>query len=404
MKSRFVQLLLAIAALATFPLAAQDDLGKWGKFISPLGDCPFKQTEARMEITVPGTERPHGLTAELQSMDAPRVLQPIKGDFTIQVKAGGLLDPGNEATEPGRAPYNAGGLVVMIDEKNYVTLVRAALQRDGRAFPYANFEMRVNGECEQIGDARARPLKLDQPAFLKLARRENVFRGFVSDDGEHWDEVGTKEAPRDWPAEAQAGIVAISNARQPFSADFAELKLQPAKAPATVAANAPVNPFNQYEPSDSSEDCELCKKNLAKISEAILAYRKEHKDIPNWLSDLVPKYLPDDAVLICPVTTKTGRLSPFGALDPKLRSSYLYEFCPTPMTATVKGAFDGPLRTNRDWKRQQMGLVGSEVPIVRCLLHNPVLNLSFGGRIYESPMFWEQNFLDVVRMEDFAPR
>ena len=61
------------------------------------------------------------------------------------------------------------------------------------------------------------------------------------------------------------------------------------------------------------------------------------------------------------------------------------------------------MMTTRDWKKQQMGLVGSEVPIVRCLLHEPVLNLSFGGKIYESPLFWEKNFLDVATMKDFAP-
>lgn len=60
--------------------------------------------------------------------------------------------------------------------------------------------------------------------------------------------------------------------------------------------------------------------------------------------------------------------------------------------------------TTRQWKRQQMGVVGSEVPIVRCLLHDPVLNLSFGGRIYDSGTLWESNFLDVVKMEDFNPR
>ena len=174
--------------------------------------------------------------------------------------------------------------------------------------------------------------------------------------------------------------------------------------PSAPAAAAPVNPFNRYVPADDPADCALCKKNLEKIAVAILAYRKENKDIPNWLSDLYPKYLSDQNLLICPVTQKTEKLSPFGAPDPKLRCSYLYEFAPTPMTAVVKSAFSGPLRTNRDWKRQQMGLVGSDVPIVRCLLHKPVLNLSFGGKIYESPLFWEQNFLDVVKMEDFSPR
>ncbi|MEQ1861460.1 MAG: hypothetical protein ABMA13_16175 [Chthoniobacteraceae bacterium] len=168
-------------------------------------------------------------------------------------------------------------------------------------------------------------------------------------------------------------------------------------------APAPPNPNQRYEPSQDKADADGCKHNLQKVSDAIAAYRKDNKDIPNWLSDLVPKYLTAED-LICQVTKKTGRLSPFGALDPKLRCSYLYEFPPTPITATVKAAFPGPMMTTRQWKRQQMGIVGSEVPIVRCLLHSPVLNLSFGGRIYESPLFWEKNFLDVARMEDFQPK
>ncbi len=42
-----------------------------------------------------------------------------------------------------------------------------------------------------------------------------------------------------------------------------------------------------------------------------------------------------------------------------------------------------------DWKRQQIQLAGQHVPLVRCLLHDPVLNLSIGGKIYETQMAWE---------------
>lgn len=165
----------------------------------------------------------------------------------------------------------------------------------------------------------------------------------------------------------------------------------------------PPNPNQSYEPSKDKADADGCKHNFKKITDAIAEYRKDNKDIPNWLSDLVPKYLAAED-LICPVTKKTERLSPFGVLDPKLRCSYLYEFSPTPIPEVVKAVFPGPVMTNRQWKRQQMGVVGSEVPIVRCLLHAPVLNLSFGGRIYESTMLWENNFLDVTRMKDFQPQ
>jgi hypothetical protein len=80
-----------------------------------------------------------------------------------------------------------------------------------------------------------------------------------------------------------------------------------------------------------------------------------------------------------------------------------YEFTPTPIPEVVKGAWPGPKMTMREWKRQQMELVGPEVPLVRCLLHEPALNLSMGGKVYESPVFWELNFTNVAKLEAFSP-
>ena len=59
--------------------------------------------------------------------------------------------------------------------------------------------------------------------------------------------------------------------------------------------------------------------------------------------------------------------------------------------------------TMRQWKQQQMTLVGSEVPLIRCLLHDPALNLSFGGKVYESQVYWELNFTNVAKLEAFNP-
>lgn len=156
------------------------------------------------------------------------------------------------------------------------------------------------------------------------------------------------------------------------------------------------NPY-PFLPSDDKADCALCRANLEKINRAIQAYRRDHKDLPNWLSDLYPQYLPDPNVFICPVTRKTGRLSAYGPLDPEIYCSYSYEFAPDPLWTPNSMSV-------RDWKRQQMAVIGSDVPIVRCLLHDPVQNLSFGGRIYESGLMWEDNFTDVVRREDLQPK
>jgi hypothetical protein len=140
---------------------------------------------------------------------------------------------------------------------------------------------------------------------------------------------------------------------------------------------------------------EGCIKNLKLIYDAIQAYEVDHKDIPNWLSDLVPQYLSDANVLICPVCKRTGEAETSALADPNLPCSYLYEFCPLPLSKPF--AEDGI--TRREWKRRQMGLVGSIVPIVRCRHHLPLLNLAFDGKIYDSPNSWEDtvsNRMDVT--------
>lgn len=147
------------------------------------------------------------------------------------------------------------------------------------------------------------------------------------------------------------------------------------------------------------EDAAACKKNLEKINQAILQYRKDHKDIPNWLSDLAPQYL-KEADIICPITRRTGQVHGFQHVaDPANPQAYLYEFNPLPM-GTIWG---GGNRTMRDFKRRQMGLVGGEVPIVRCHLHSPILNLAFNGLIYESNLAWEERFNDVINWDDWSP-
>jgi thiol-disulfide isomerase/thioredoxin len=58
----------------------------------------------------------------------------------------------------------------------------------------------------------------------------------------------------------------------------------------------------------------------------------------------------------------------------------------------------------RHWKMMQMGLVGGEVPMVRCSLHGQILSLTFSGNIFEGPSSWEDQFSDVINREEFAPR
>jgi hypothetical protein len=152
----------------------------------------------------------------------------------------------------------------------------------------------------------------------------------------------------------------------------------------------------------AAEEKEACMRNLRQIYAAIQAYRADHKDLPNWLSDLVPQYLQDANVLVCPACRRTGKIESAPLADPNISTSYLFEFCPQPLGRSLANA---PNRTRREWKRRQMGLVGSVVPIVRCRHHDPLLNLAFDGTIYESPPMWEQAFSNRIDIAELtAPR
>jgi hypothetical protein len=168
--------------------------------------------------------------------------------------------------------------------------------------------------------------------------------------------------------------------------------------PAMLTAAAQSEPAGNKS-TLAAEEKETCSANLKSIFQAVQAYQADHKDLPNWLSDLVPQYLADGNVLVCPVCRRTGQIESPPLADPKISSSYLFEFCPVPLG---QAAPDAPARTRRDWKRRQMGLLGSAVPIVRCRHHNPVLNLAFDGHIYESPGSWELAFTNRVAAEELT--
>jgi hypothetical protein len=142
--------------------------------------------------------------------------------------------------------------------------------------------------------------------------------------------------------------------------------------------------------------------HFQKIYEAIQAYRKDHNnDVPNWLSDLVPQYLADTNCLLSPTHQRTGEVGPYFIPDPKLPTSYNYEFNSTPSSRFIEGETDAG--TMKDWKKKQMEIFGDTVPLVRYLHPNGnyALNLSWSGAVFDTQISWEThtNTLALVKKQ-----
>jgi len=125
---------------------------------------------------------------------------------------------------------------------------------------------------------------------------------------------------------------------------------------------------------------ETCFTNLLKIHAAIMAYRKDHHQMPDWLGDLVPAYLTDTNCFICPVQARTRRKPKLNERDDlKAVSSYLYDFNARPATLADDYALAAPGDTLKAWREKQLARYGPIVPVVRCVMHPQFLTVTFAG-------------------------
>ena len=126
------------------------------------------------------------------------------------------------------------------------------------------------------------------------------------------------------------------------------------------------------------KNIEICTQNLLAIGKSIQAYQKDNEYLPEWLSDLYPKYLSDANLLICPADTSDGKALYHTNIDPNTSTSYGYQFH----------------SEYRAVKNAQRLLYGDVIPLVRCRHHAnddfEVLNLSFSSQVYTSSATWEE--------------
>lgn len=218
---------VAAAFLSTGPAAWSADGGEipgWGIVVNPDGDAAADPAAGgALTLTAPGPV--HDLSAELDKMNAPRVLRPAQGDFTAVVTVTGGFAPGRKTLRPRKA-YHGAGLVAMADDENYVRLERATFRTAaGSTRHYGNFEVRIDGKISRLGQARDMPLDPSKPTQLRLERRGTAVSGFVRQGDGPWKSLGTKRI--DLHSEPDVGVCAVNTSTAPFDPTFSGLSITP---------------------------------------------------------------------------------------------------------------------------------------------------------------------------------
>ena len=142
---------------------------------------------------------------------------------------------------------------------------------------------------------------------------------------------------------------------------------------ASANADTPAEkPSEDLTKAQSQKNIEICTQNLVAIGKVVKAYKKEHGDFPEWLSELYPKYLPDANLLLCPADQLGGKPVFSSNADPKMPVSYGYQFHPE----------------YRTMKSEERVVYGDVIPLARCRHHKnqafAVLNLSFAFKVFWS--------------------
>jgi regulation of enolase protein 1 (concanavalin A-like superfamily) len=108
-----------------------------------------------------------------QNLNAPRMLQYVKGDFTVTTKV--TINP--------QQNYQAAGLLYWQDENNYVRLERTLVK--GIDLLY-----KIQGEYNAVEISFSA-----STTFLKFELSNQTLQGFYSEDGYNWSIVEAVQVP-----------------------------------------------------------------------------------------------------------------------------------------------------------------------------------------------------------------
>jgi len=192
----------------------------WGTVVDPDGDCKFAEDQGKLTITVPNVPHDFTFRDDFANQNGPRVLQEVEGDFSIQVRVKAFPRPAkNTSSAGGKYSFVGSGLLVWLDNRNFIRLERSAEGNAGQLFVW--MERFEDGKSV----ARMQTSIKDQDTYLQVERKGGKLSFALKDgpDQQQWKVVKTPEV--NLAQKLMVGVHAINTTTKVFAAQLEELKL-----------------------------------------------------------------------------------------------------------------------------------------------------------------------------------
>lgn len=191
----------------------------WGTVIDPDRDCKVKDEGGRVTITVPATHHDLTRTDDGKKLNAPRILRDVKGDFHVQVKVRTFPLPQANTSSSGKHSFVSSGLLIWIDDQNFLRFDRAA--EGSSPSPFVWTERFEGGKPVTQKLSR---LSANSETWLRIARKGDKLMVSFSGDGDQWIEVLAEEVKL--PEKIKVGVQAINTTNTEFAPILEEFKVE----------------------------------------------------------------------------------------------------------------------------------------------------------------------------------
>ena len=198
----------------------------WGKLRDPQNDTAIYHEDRKLMMVVPPGL--HDINPTLGGMKAPRILQEVAGNFTLEVTVGGEFAPGQQSAGNGISSFYGAGISVWVDDTTYLRLERNAWW-DSRSNGYLCYAPLY----EVFNKSQPTPTNPDitssnffgtTPTRFRLERTSQYVKcSYSTDDGGTWRIV--PQLASNLPPKLQVGVGAVSTSARPFTVVFEDFKL-----------------------------------------------------------------------------------------------------------------------------------------------------------------------------------